>query len=52
VIVTRISGEGLRILEPLDGPIEALHVKQLGHLGPERLKVLIALLEEVRGGLH
>jgi len=52
VIVTRITGEGLRILEPLDGPIEALHMKQLGHLGPERLKVLIALLEEVRGELH
>jgi DNA-binding MarR family transcriptional regulator len=52
VIVTRITGDGLRILEPLDGPIEALHVKQLGHLGPERLKVLIALLEAVRGGLH
>ena len=51
-IVTRVTGEGLRILEPLDGPIAALHVKQLGHLGPERLKVLIALLEEVRGGLH
>jgi DNA-binding MarR family transcriptional regulator len=52
VIVTRITREGLRILEPLDGPIEALHVKQLGHLGPERLKVLIALLEAARGVLH
>ncbi len=51
VIVTRISREGLRILEPLDSPIEALHVKQLGHLGQERLKALIALLEAVRGGL-
>ncbi len=51
VIVTRITREGLRILEPLDGPIQALHVKQVGHLGQERLKVLIALLEAVRGGL-
>jgi len=52
VILTRITGEGLRILAPLDDPIEALHVKQLGHLGPERLHALITLLEAVRGGLH
>jgi len=52
VIVTRITREGLRVLEPLDGPIEALHMKQLGHLGPDRLKLLIALLEDVRAGLH
>jgi len=52
VIVTRITGEGLRILAPLDDPIEALHGKQLGHLGPERLHALITLLEAVRGGLH
>jgi DNA-binding MarR family transcriptional regulator len=52
VIVTRITGDGLRTLESLDEPIEALHLKQLGHLGPERLKGLIALLEAVRGVLH
>jgi DNA-binding MarR family transcriptional regulator len=51
VIVTRITREGLRILESLDEPIEALHLKQVGHLGPERLKGLIALLEAIRGGL-
>jgi DNA-binding MarR family transcriptional regulator len=51
VIVTRITRKGLRILLPLDGPIQALHVRQLGHLGAERLTALIALLEGVRGGL-
>ncbi len=48
VITTRITEEGLRILEKLDDPIEALHVQQLGHLGDERLRSLINLLELAR----
>jgi DNA-binding MarR family transcriptional regulator len=48
VITTRITGKGLRILKDLEGPIEQLHVEQLGHLGDQRLRSLIDLLEMAR----
>jgi DNA-binding MarR family transcriptional regulator len=44
VITVRITPEGLRILAKLDKPIELFHRRQLGHLGPRRLKRLIDLL--------
>jgi DNA-binding MarR family transcriptional regulator len=52
VIITRITEEALRILAGLDAPIAALHIRQLRHLGPERLRTLITLLEVARGGLE
>ena len=48
VITTRITDKGLRILKELDKPIEELHVKQLGHLGEQRLRSLVDLLEAAR----
>jgi len=48
VITTRITEKGLRLLKDLDGPIEHLHVEQLGHLGDQRLRSLIELLEVAR----
>ena len=48
VITTRITDTGLRILKELDKPIEELHVKQLGHLGDQRLRSLVDLLEAAR----
>jgi DNA-binding MarR family transcriptional regulator len=48
VITTRITETGLRLLKELDGPIGALHKGQLGHLGNERLRSLIDLLEVAR----
>jgi len=48
VITTRITEKGLRLLEELDGPVEALHMEQLGHLGAEKLRSLIDLLEAAR----
>ncbi|MBI4737736.1 MAG: MarR family transcriptional regulator [candidate division NC10 bacterium] len=48
VITTRIADKGLRILKDLDRPIEELHVDQLGHLGEQRLRSLITLLEAAR----
>jgi DNA-binding MarR family transcriptional regulator len=48
VITTRITEKGLRILKDLEGPIEQLHVEQLGHLGDQRLRSLIDLLEMAR----
>ena len=48
VITTRITDKGLRILKDLDKPVEELHVKQLGHLGEQRLRSLVDLLEAAR----
>lgn len=48
VVWTRITADGARAIAPLDGEVDALHVRQLGHLGAERLRTLIELLEEAR----
>jgi DNA-binding MarR family transcriptional regulator len=48
VVLTRITDEGLRLLERLDAPVMELHQKQLRHLGRERLPALVALLELAR----
>jgi DNA-binding MarR family transcriptional regulator len=45
---TRITPAGLAVLARLDGPIAALHERQLGHLGPGRLRSLIDLLALAR----
>jgi DNA-binding MarR family transcriptional regulator len=49
VILTGITAAGLRLLEQLDAPVAELHRRQLGHLGDERLRALIALLGSARG---
>jgi DNA-binding MarR family transcriptional regulator len=48
VVWTRITPAGRRVTDALDAPMEALHREQFGHLGAERLAMLIELLEEVR----
>ena len=48
VITSRITAKGLHLLKDLDGPIAALHVAQLGHLGDQKLRSLIDLLEAAR----
>lgn len=48
VITTRITDKGQRILRDLDKGIEKLHVMQLGHLGEQRLRSLLDLLEAAR----
>jgi DNA-binding MarR family transcriptional regulator len=48
VITVQITPEGLRILANLDKPIQEFHQRQLGHLGPRRLKQLIELLNSTR----
>ena len=48
VMATRITEKGLRLLKDLDDPIARLHTDQLGHLGDQRLRSLIALLEAAR----
>jgi DNA-binding MarR family transcriptional regulator len=48
-VLTRITPAGLKILAQLDGPVQEAHRKQLGHLGPERLRKLTELLRLARG---
>ncbi|CAA9565884.1 MAG: hypothetical protein AVDCRST_MAG86-1054 [uncultured Truepera sp.] len=44
VVKTRITDKGLSLLADLDAPLANLHLRQLGHLGSERLEALKALL--------
>jgi len=48
VVVTVITAQGLKQLAQLDEPMQALHRRQLAHLGKERLHSLAALLELAR----
>lgn len=48
VVTTRITEDGLRLLKTLDGPIKAVPTLHLRHLGHQRLRHLIDLLEEAR----
>jgi DNA-binding MarR family transcriptional regulator len=48
VVVARITRAGLDLLAPLDGVLERLHRRQLGHLGKRKLRMLADLLAEAR----
>jgi DNA-binding MarR family transcriptional regulator len=48
MVLTRITPQGLRLLSELDAPVAEMHRKQLGHLGRERLRLLMELLEMAR----
>src|SRR5580658_1615642 len=50
VIYGKITAAGLKLLREMDGPIEKFGREMLRHVGPERLRQLIALLELVRRG--
>ncbi len=50
VVNTRITPQGLRILQELDEPIAELHRRQLQHLRAPRLQSLVRLLEQAREG--
>jgi hypothetical protein len=49
VVKTRITAEGLRLLDELDKPVEELHRRQLRHLPAKELRQLWILLERARG---
>jgi DNA-binding MarR family transcriptional regulator len=51
MVMTRITPEGLKVLARLDEPMQEAHRRQLGHLGPERLRQLARLLEASRQAL-
>jgi DNA-binding MarR family transcriptional regulator len=48
-VIARITPQGLKSLARLDRPVRAAHCKQLGHLGPKRLRALAELLRGARG---
>jgi DNA-binding MarR family transcriptional regulator len=48
VVMARITPEGLRLLEVLDQPIAEVDRRPLQHLGEQRLRTLIQLLESAR----
>ena len=47
-VQTRITRAGLDLLEELHDEVTALNKSHLGHLGPQKLKLLIELLADVR----
>jgi DNA-binding MarR family transcriptional regulator len=48
MVLTRISAEGLKLVNRLDEPVLQMHRKLLGHLGKERLRALGELLAAAR----
>lgn len=47
-IYGRLSDDGRKVLASLDAIVLDAHRRQLGHMGPERLQQLVALLEDAR----
>jgi DNA-binding MarR family transcriptional regulator len=52
VVKTRITAEGLRLLNDLDDPVRELHRRQLSHLPAKHLKQLSILLDRAREPLE
>ncbi len=48
VVLTRITDKGLGLLTTLDGPMDALHERQLGHLSADDLDRLATLARRAR----
>jgi DNA-binding MarR family transcriptional regulator len=49
VVLARITQAGLDLLDQLNRPLAELNRKLLGSLGEEKLRALLALLEQARG---
>lgn len=50
-VIARITPSGRDLLAQIDAPIVEFHRSRLGHLGDDRLRQLITLLEDAREGL-
>ena len=48
IVITRITITGRDLLNSLDEPMKALHKRQGGHIGKEKLQQLIDTLESLR----
>lgn len=51
-VIARVTPIGLAVLARLDEPVQSVHRRQLGHLGPKRLKALVDLLGACRTRLN
>lgn len=49
VVLTRLSPQGRALVDRFDAPLAALHHQQFEHLSPERLSLLLTLLQEAVG---
>ncbi len=49
VVTARITNEGLDLLEELEGPVSALHARQLARLGARDLSALRKVLQTLGG---
>jgi len=47
-VTTRVTPEGLKLVDRMDEPVQKIHRKQLGHLGKDRLRALSDLLAAAR----
>jgi hypothetical protein len=43
-VMAKITPAGIALVGRLDGPVQDVHRRQLGHLGGKRLKMLAELL--------
>jgi len=50
VVWTRLAQGGRELIDPLDAPVDELHRQMLAHMPPDRLQLLVELLEEARDG--
>ena len=48
MVLTRITEAGLALLGQLDAPVLETHHLLLGHLGPDKLRALLELLDDAR----
>lgn len=48
VVRARITAKGLDLLTELDGPVESILGRLLGHLGQARLRTFVELLDQAR----
>jgi DNA-binding MarR family transcriptional regulator len=50
-VTTTITEAGLRLLDELDEPVQALHRRHFRKLDPAEMRVLIELLDRIRGAV-
>jgi len=48
VVLVALSAEGRRLLRGLDAPVDQLHRDLLGHMKPEEMRQLVALVTRAR----
>jgi DNA-binding MarR family transcriptional regulator len=52
MVLSRLTAEGLKLVDRLDEPVQRIHRKQLGHMRKDGLQALAELLAAARSGLE